>query len=295
MATGTENVHHITQFDDMIHVKSQQIKARFRPFLRILPMKGDKIAYDGIEDVEAREIVGRYQPVKFDSIKHTRRKIGRRRFAVTLPIDKHDVRARLTDPQGIYATAVTRAMERQFDHVCNDQLFADVQEGEEFGTTTTFVGGGGNTVNAIAGSTYETLLEVKEFFVNNEIGTQMDEVKLIAITGTEEIAFMQEIELISGDFTRTAVVDEGEIVKALGMRFITFGADVPNPILTVNSGTRDCAAMINRGLVVGMSKEFGITVAERHDLVETTQVQILGELGAVRTEDKLIQKFQTTA
>lgn len=85
----------ITQFSDMLHVKAQQIRARLRPFVNIKPMVGDVFAYDGIGNVEAREVNGRVVPTQFDDIDHNRRKIRRRRFVVTLPIDASDVRGLL--------------------------------------------------------------------------------------------------------------------------------------------------------------------------------------------------------
>ena len=295
MSNGTEDVHLITEFSVMMHVKAQQIRARLRPFVRVKPMQGDNFAYDGIETVEARELFGRYEPIKFDDINHTRRKIARRRFVVTLPIDESDVRGRMTDPQGDYAEASTRAMERQFDRVGVEAMFADVFTGRDFGTTVTYANDGGNTINATAGVTYEKLLEVKKFWTNNEVALDMDEELLFLNTGTEEESLMQEIELTSGDFTRRSVVDAGRITQGVGMNFLTWGADVPNPILSVTSGTRDCAAIAGRGLCYGMSKDFGIKLEERPDLVETRQVTITGELGAVRTEGVLVQQFQTTA
>ena len=295
MSDGTEDAHLITEFSVMMHVKTQQISARLRPFVKIKPMMGDNFAYDGIETVEARELFGRYETIKFDDINHTRREITRRRFVVTLPIDESDVRGRMTDPQGDYAEASTRAMERQFDRVGIEALFADVKTGRNFGTTVTYANDGGNTVNATAGTTYEKLLELKKFWTNNEVNTQLNEDLLFLNTGTEEEALMQEIELISGDFTRRSNVDDGRIVQGVGMNFITWGADVPSPILSVTSGTRDCAGIAGRALCYGMSKDFGIKLEDRPDLVETRQVTITGELGAVRTEGVLAQKFQTTA
>lgn len=284
----------ITQFSDMLHVKSQQIRARLRPHVQIKPMVGDVFAYDGIGTVEAREVVGRIQPTQFDSIDHLRRKISRRRFVVTLPIDASDVRGMLLNPQGPYAEAAIRAMERQFDRVGIEAAFASVLTGREFDTTVSFATDGGLTVNATAGTTYETLLEVQKNWRNNEVGNEVQEKKILLVTGDEEEQLMKETELISGDFSRQFVVDRGEITKAVGLDLIVYGADVPNPLLSVTAGTRDCIAMTGRGLCYGLSKAMSVTLKDRSDYVETNQVQIIGELGAVRTEGLLIQKFQTT-
>lgn len=295
MSTQTIDQALITQFSDMLHVKSQQIKSRLRSYFKMLPMQGDRFAYDGLGSVEAREVNGRIVRTEFDDIEHLRRKIARRRFVVTLPIDSSDVRGMLLNPQGAYAEASVRAMERVYDRVGIEALFASVATGREFETTVTFASDGGNTVTATTGFTYEKLLEINKFWRNNEVGQEVPEQKILLLTGDEEEAMMQETELISGDFSRQFVVDKGEIVKAAGMDVVFYGADVPNPLLSVASAVRSCAAVTGRGLVYGLSKAMGVSVDQRKDYIELDQVQIIGELGAVRTEGLLVQKVTTTA
>lgn len=294
MSSGTIDQAQIIQFSDMLHVKSQQIRSRIRPYVNIKPMVGDLFAYDGLGIVEAREIQGRIVKTEFDDIEHNRRKIKRRRFVVTLPIDESDVRGMLTDPQGPYAEACIRAMERVFDRVGVESAFADVYTGRDFGTTVTYASDGGVTVTATAGLTYEKLLEIKKGFINNDVGTDIPETFLFLLSGDETDQLMKETELTSGDFSRSYVVDQGEITKAVGMNLITYGADVANPILSVASTTRSNIAMSSRGLAYGLSKTMDVKVQSRPDYVELKQVQVIGELGAVRTEGILVQKVTTT-
>ena len=112
----------IIQFSDQLRHESQQIRARLRPYVQVKPMIGDVFAYDGLGDVEAREVAGRVQATVFDDIDHLRRKITRRRFVVTLPIDKMDDLGVLIKPQSEYAQACIKAMERVFDRVGVDAL-----------------------------------------------------------------------------------------------------------------------------------------------------------------------------
>lgn len=284
----------ITQFSDMLHVQAQQIKARLRPFVQIKQMSGDVFAYDGLGDVEAREIVGRVQRVVHDDITHNRRKISRRRFAVTLPIDASDVRGALIDPQGPYAEACITAMERRFDRTVIEAMFAAVSTGRDFDTSVTFANDGGSTVNATAGLTYEKLLEIKKNFTDNEVGNDVPVKIVLGLTGEEEEALMKEAELTSGDYSRQYAVDQGELVKVCGMQLIKYGGDVASPLLAVSSGTRDCFAMTEKAMCVGMNKDMSIKIYDDTQYYETTAVQIIGEWGAVRTEGKLIQKVQTT-
>ena len=294
MAQGTIDNLLTTQFSDMLHVKAQQIRARLRPYVTIKQMTGDLYAYDGLGLIEAQEVAGRIQKTVFSDVDHLRRKISRRRFTVTLPIDDMDVRAILINPEGEYATTTIRAMERVFDRVVVDALFAPVYTGRDFDTTVTFATDGGFTVNATAGSTYETLLAVQQNFIDADVGNDIPEKLVMGISGDEHTDLMSETELTSGDFSRQYVVDQGVIVKACGIDIVKFAANASNPILDVNSGTRDCFVMSSRGVCVGLSKDMTIKIQDRPDYVDVKQVQIVGILGAVRTEGPLVQKYQTT-
>lgn len=294
MSAATIDRNLIIQFSDMMHVKAQQIKARLRPYVKIKPMSGDVFAYDGLGQVEAREVNGRVQLTQFDDIESLRRKITRRRFVVTLPIDDMDVRALLLDPEGAYAEACVRAMERVFDRVGIEAMFASVLTGRDFETTVTAANDGVVTVNATGGLTYEKCLEIRKNFTNNEVGTDIPEQFVFGMSGDEEDQLMKEVELISGDFSSGFAVDKGSLDRVVGMKALVYGADVANPLLAVASTTRDCFAMSTRALCYGMSKEFSIKIEPRPDYIDTKQVQIVGILGAVRTEGILIQKVQTT-
>jgi len=294
MSSGSIDANLITQFSDRLHIKAQQNPSRLRPHVIIKMMTGDIYAYDGLGDVESREVAGRISPTVFSEISHNRRKIRRRRFEVTLPIDASDTRGVLLNPQEEYSGAVMKAMNRTWDRVGVEASFADVQTGRDFENTVTFANDGGLTVNATAGLTYEKLLEIRKNWTNNEVGNDDGETMNFLFTGTEEEALMKEIELTSGDFTRNMVVDDGRISRGVGINFIVYGADVNTPILNVISTTRDCVALTGRALCYGLSKDMSITIKDRPDFIETSQVQIVGQWGAVRTEGVLMQKVQTT-
>jgi hypothetical protein len=284
----------IIQFSDNLRHESQQIKARLRPYVQVKPMIGDVFAFDGLGDVEAREVAGRVQATVFDDIDHLRRKITRRRFVVTLPIDKMDKLGVLIEPQSEYARACITAMERVFDRVGVDALFATVSTGRDFETDVTFANDGTNTVTATAGLTYEKLLEIHEFWIDADVGNDIAEKMVFAIAGDEHTALMGEAELISGDYTRSFVVERGSIVNAMGLDLIKFAANARTPILPVAGGVRSCFAMTSRGLCYGLSQDMEITIKDRPDLVNVNQVQISGILGAVRTEGAHVQKVTTT-
>ena len=284
----------IIQFSNMLRHESQQIKARLRPFVRVKAMVGDLFAFDGLGDVEAREVAGRVQTTIFDDIDHLRRKISRRRFVVTLPIDKMDDLGVLINPQGEYAEACIKAMERVFDRVGVDALFASVETGRDFETTVTFANDGAFTVTATGGLTYDDLLTIHQNWIDADVGNDIEEAMVFAISGDEHTALMKETELISGDFSRNFVVDKGSMVQAAGLNIVKFAANARTPVLPVSGGIRSCFAMTSRGLCYGLSQDMTISIKDRPDLVDVNQVQIIGILGAVRTEGVHVQKVNTT-
>lgn len=290
--------HAIIQFSELIHNRAQQVKARLRPFVEIRQMDGKAMAYDGMGTVEATEIMGRYAPVEFADIEHFRRKITRRRFGVTLPIDDYDIEERLLDPESKYAEATVKAMERKFDRVVVEAMFKDVATGEDFENTVTATDDGVLTVDATGGLTYEKLLEIGENFIDNEVGNDNDVNVVMGITGSEHTDLMSELELTSGDYSKEYVVDKGKMQMATGIGLVKFAGNAvggANPILSVSGGVRTSFAMAEGAICVGLSRAWKIKIQDRNDLYDTKQVQITGVLGAVRTEGKLIQKVTTTA
>lgn len=283
------------EFSDMVHVAAQQTKHRLQPYIKYKPISLNDFAYDGIEDVEAHEVLGRNAPTIFSDITHNRRKLKPRRFAIALPIDVKDLEAGvIVDPTKDYHTAVVSAIMRLKDRLAVQAAFADVRTGEDFSTTVTFANDGGLTVNATAGLTYEKMLELEQNFIDGEVGNDMDMKKVLLISGKENTSLMGESELVSGDFTRQFAVEKGQLTMAMGFDIVKFGGSVKSPILSVASTTRSCVAMTEGAICLGVAKDLSIRVQERPDLNNTQQVYCDVIMDAVRTEGKRIQKLTTT-
>lgn len=294
-STVSENA--IIQFNNDFHVRLQQKTSRLRPYVEVVPMKGEAMAYDGLGTVELEELNGRYAPVEFTEIEHWRRKITKARFGATLPIDDTDIEERLNDPSSDYADALAYAAMRKFDKVVVSAMFADVVTGENFTTSVTFANDGGLTVDATAGLTYEKLLEICQNFIDNEVGNDMDVRFVMGITGDEHTDLMSEMELTSGDYSRQYVVDKGYITMANGIELVRFaanGAGGATSVLPVSGGVRTTFCMAENAIQVAVARQWRVKVQPRNDIYDTTQIQITGVLGAVRTEGKLIQKVTTT-
>lgn len=284
----------ITEFSGMVHHEAQQMTSKLRPYCIVKPMSGDVFAYDGLGTVEAREIQGRNQKVTFDDIEHNRRKISRKRYAITLPIDSSDVRGALLDPQAEYAKSVIAGMSRKLDKVIYDASLDTVLTGRDFETPVSASADGVETVDATSGLTYEKLLEIGENFINNDVPFEVDGA-MLTLTGSEHTALLLETELTSGDFTRMLKADDGVIKRGAGLDFVTFAANAAQPVIPVSDGQRALIAAAKGAFCLGISKEMSVNVVERDDYYETTQVQVIMEVGAVRTEGKLVQQVNVTA
>jgi len=295
MAAPIDNVL-ITQFSNLLHVEAQQTKSRLMGRFPSVPVTADEWAYDGTGTVTARtanERNPRISPVNPD---FSRRRMLRDRIVVELIVDNRDVRGMFENPSSKLVRDCMYAIYRKADAIGISALFADVSTGRRFDTTVTFAGGGGQTVNATAGLTYAKLLEIRANFRKNEVGTDMPENILIGISEQEETQLFNITQLTSGDFSRNYVVDKGQVVQVLGMDLVTFGSNVDNPQLSVAAAVRDCFAASSQGLIYGMSKEFGVKVIPDYPgYIESTYIQVLGEIGAVRTDEDRIQKVTTTA
>ena len=285
----------IIEFSDLVHKVAQQKTSRLKPHAQIKQMSGDVFAYDGLGRVEAREVSGRNVAATFDDIQHNRRKIIRKRYVVNLPVDASDVRGALLNPESNYADAIANAAVRQYDRTIYDAAFASVLTGRDFETTVTAATDGVTTVDATGGLTYEKLLEIGENFMNDDVGVESDESIYLTITGAEHTALMKEVELTSSDYNRQYNVEKGKMIEAAGIKLIPFAASVPSPIIPVAGGERKLLAASSRGLCLGISKDMSIKIQERNDLIETTQVQVVFEIGAVRTEGVLVQQVDVTA
>jgi len=285
----------VVEFSGMVHEAAQQQISRLRPYTKIMQMSGDTWAYDGLGTVEMREIVGRNPRVVFDDIAHLRRRINRKRFAVALPIDASDIRGSLLNPQNDYASAISKAALREYDRVIYQAAFADVATGRDFETNVTATNDGVLVVDATAGLTYEKLLEIKQNFIDNSVGIDLGERVFITATGAEHTRMMRENELTSGDFSRNFVVDKGTISQALGMDILLFAANDAKPVIPVASSQRALMVGSDRGIALGISKEMEIKIQERTDHHETMQIVVTMQIGAVRTEGKLLQRVNVTA
>ena len=289
----------VIQFGEMVHLLAQQMGSRLKGRVEEVSVRGNQFTYERLNQVQAIEVTTRHAETVAQDIEHSRRGGTMRDFRATLLLDQFDDLQVLIDPSRDYASAVARAMMRQYDRLVLTNALATVFTGRNLATPVSAVADGVLTVPADAtGLTFDKLVEVRQNFINNDVGTDLQEDLYIAITGTQHADLMKEAELTSRDFTSfgssnmmgETVIDRGQITKALGMNIIVFAANDSNPMLAKTSTTRHCIAFAKSGLVVGMNKDISVRVDNRPDKNNAQQVQASIFFDAIRAEGVKVQQ-----
>ncbi|MFA5186891.1 MAG: phage capsid protein [Patescibacteria group bacterium] len=287
----------ITEFNAQLDVQEQQMNTRLLPFVVRVPVSGDNFAYDGITEVSSYRANGRSPLVQPTQASFTRRKMSRERIVVSLEVDDRDVRGMLSDPKGDLAKLCIAAIERETDRIIYDAMFASVLTGRNFETTVNYTTDGVISVDATAAMTYEKLLEIRANFIDNEVSNESSPIPVvIGISGDEHTDLMSEVELTSGDFTKQYNIDKGIIKEALGMGLVPFGAgsNVTDPILETVGGERISFALSKNGVALGISLDRKVEVKDVPGKIETTLINVIKEVGAVRTQGVRIQRVRLT-
>lgn len=286
----------ITEFNAALDVQEQQLTSRLLPYVKRQSISGDNFAYDGLNEVNSYRANGRNPDLVPTQASFSRRKLSRERVVVTLEVDERDVRGMLTNPNADLAKMCIAAVERECDRIIYDAMFASVYTGRSFATTVSYTTDGVISIDATAAFTYEKLLEIKATFIDNEVGNDMGGSLPVAIgiTGDEHTDLMSEVELTSGDYTGQYAIESGVIRKALGMDLIAFGANATDPILETVSSERISFAMTKNAVALGISLERKVEVYKHPLKVETYIINVIKEMGAVRTQGVRIQRVRLT-
>lgn len=286
----------ITEFNAALDIQEQQMTSRLLPYVIRKPINGDDFAYDGLTEVAAYLANGRNPDIQPVEANFTRRKMSRDRVVVTLLVDAKDVRGMLTDPQSELAKLCIAAVERETDRIIYDAMFATVYTGRSFATSVTYTADGVVSVDITSGFVYEKLLEIRANFIDAEVGNQGAVPIAIGISGDEHTDLMSEIELTSGDYTSQYVIAKGMITSAMGMDLVAFGAgsNITDPILETVAGERISFALAARGVALGISLERKVEVKDYPTKIETSIINVIKELGAVRTAGVRIQRLRLT-
>lgn len=302
MTVQGPETYNIVAFDAVVQHEFQQMTSKLYPYVNVQTLNAAQQTINDIGSVEMKEANGRYQPIVFDKINHGRRGVGRKEYAIDLPIDAKDARVTLVNHATEYAKAIVNAAKRQIDRIIYGAMFAPVQMWSTdsngvsvpFGAPVTFANDGGLTTDATAGLTYQTFVDIRRDFVNHDVDLETEQLVFCG-TGDEMAALMNEQKFLSADYTNQSVVDKGTLTKANGVDCKWFAADAPIPVIPVNSaGKRECAVFVSKGITLAVNKDVTINVKDRPDLRDVQQISASLSMGAVRNKKGTVHQVLTT-
>lgn len=283
------------KFADSMFEMAAQVAARLRAIVEIEPVEAEDMVLDRIHNVEVQEHIGRHPEIVPVDMRFDRRKLITKRVGVAFFRDEWDLVKVSGELDTKLAKRAGQAFERYFDRMVVEATLATVYTGKNGTTALTAANDDVVTVDATAGFIYDKLLEIDEKFQKYDIGTDMPVEKYLLISEQEHTQLMKETKLISGDYSRQFVVDNGEIQRALGFKIIKFGSGATIPVLNVASTTRKCIALAAGGVKVGLTKQYKIEKEKVNNRWYTDQILASGNMGAIRMEGRRVIQVNTTA
>lgn len=285
----------VEQYSETVHVLAQQMTSRLRntPAVMVKSVTGKNFYYDRLGNSESIEITTRHADTVAQDVEHSRRMGVIRPYIHTFYLDDIDDLETIIDPQSEYARNTVMAMNRRMDRVIKDAAVGTVLTGRQGATSVTAATDGVTTVAAGGtGMTYEKLVEVLGNFNDNEIGNEADPYYALLVTGRQHEDLLKEVELTSADYGAGTPVANGKMTMAAGFEVIKFGSAVDNALLDVSGTTRDCIAMAENAVCVGITKDIEVNIDRRPDKNNLIQVQTKLYFGALRTEGVRVQIVQ---
>jgi hypothetical protein len=214
------------QYATAVELVAQQMRPRIASTFTPMTAVGSAATIVSFVDVgDARERDQLYDDIVFDDVKHNRPWVYPRHFDKAIPFDNIEQMQMNANPTSDYVQGVVAALNRKQDVEAIRAFFASRNTGqagevpEVFDTVNNVVGidigGVGSPLNV------EKLQQVKKLMKRKEVGVAENAKELIniVISPDEEQAMMNEIEVISSDFTTKRIMDAGTMEDSGYMGF----------------------------------------------------------------------------
>lgn len=271
------------QYASAVNLLSQQMTSKIAD--TFMPVTGEgkgATVVDQVGQTEMEERTTRFAPINPANIPHTRPWVYPQFFEKAELFDTIDKLKMNADPTSQYVRALVAARNRKRDVVANAAFWATRNVGENGTTTEAFsalyqvgqsVGGTNSGLNV------EKLQAALEIIKLADVDLDTETI-YCRISPKQERNLMNEIEVISGDYTKGMVLESGRIKRFLGIEF-----EISNRLSVDGSGYRRVPVYLKSGMAFATWGATRTLVSQRNDLAGLPwQVYIDGNFGAVRVE-----------
>lgn len=248
---------------------------------------------DQFGSIEMQPVTGRFNPMTRVDAPTDRRWVYPSDFDLPQLIDEFDKLRLITDPSSAYVQNAVMAAGRQYDRLILGAILGSAKTGEAGGTTTSFTAA--NEVDVAVGGAASKLnvakiKAVKELMMSKFVDFDMEEV-YIGITAADHASLLNEIQVISSDFSARPVLMDGKVSEFLGFKFVHCEL-----IETALAGTNEVTLPVwcKSGMYLGDWNQMNNSVSRRNDLQgEPWQVYTKMTAGATRLEENKVYAIES--
>lgn len=294
---ANSNVLYSQQYSSAVELLAQQLRPRIATLFTQLPVTGQSATVVNLIDVgEAEERGELYTPIVPADVNHTRPWVFPRNFDKAVLFDTIEQMQMNASPTSQYVEGIVSAINRKNDDEAVRAFFDNRMIGQAGTTVDAFaaarqisvdVGGTASSLNV------EKIQALLESMRAAEVGVDTDETINIVITPKQEHALMNEIEVISADFTTKRIMDAGTMV---GSGYMKINWVLSNRLLFDGNGYTRIPAFTQRGMAFGTwngGMAQGTKVSQRDDLRgQPWQAYGQGHFGAVRRDEKRVWEIK---
>lgn len=294
----------LQQFERSFHVASQQKETLLSgsSAVKYLSADGKTVNYAGLKPFDLVEVTTQNPDKVYGDYTTTNRQMTKRRFTKTIYIDeKDDVNELIADPTSYLVQGLVYAKNRVIDRIIARAGTDAVLVGAP-NTTPTSVSAqddGVITIDATSGLAYDDIQAVTQNFINNNLSMEDIRGCILAISGAENTALMNEEKFINNDYLNGSNVNAGILSSAglyktaLFAGSVTGGQTITDPILKEGEGTRSCLVLAPESILVSM-KLNDLRVEPSYTKVGSNEVTIDLWINAMRSEGARVQILKTT-
>jgi hypothetical protein len=246
---GNTDVIFSQQYASAVELVAQQMRPRVASLFNQMTAVGKSATVANfIDPFEAEDRTGLYDDIIFGEVNHNRPWVYPIHFDKALPFDSIEQMQMNANPQSEYVQGIVAALNRRADKEAIRALFAARNMGTDGTTSSSFASA--NQVSVDEGGTgsglnVQKLQKALQLARTNEVGIDEPEQFHIVISPVQEKNIMDELEVISSDFTVKRILDAGTIV---GSNYMGLNWVLTNNLLTDGSGYRRVPFFTSRGM-----------------------------------------------
>lgn len=286
--------HFVQQYSTNIALLLQQKGSKLRNAVMTGAHVGKQASpVDQFGSVEMQSVTSRFAPMGRVDAATDRRWVFPSDYDLPQLIDEFDKLRLITDPSSAYVQNAVMAAGRQFDKLICAAFTGTAKTGEAGGTSTIFTAA--NEVDVATGGANSKLnvakiKAVKELMMARHIDFDTEEA-YIGITAADHASLLNEIQVISTDFSARPVLADGKLTQFLGFNFIHC-----EQIETTLAGTNEVTlpVWVKSGMYLGLWNDIQNSVSQRNDLQgEPWQIYTKMSAGATRLEENKVYAIES--